>query len=361
MDIVEQTAMFVTTRIFPYVKPQQLKLFSFGIQALSLTPYTSLGSNARYIIANVHTAGSKIYRLVSNNNILKNFHRILISSRLVTKDSFINVDFSTFCGFQALVFAVQTRAGRALPVWNNSLTYPIEKPGSQNIFVLDEIKKFGETIGFFPVFVFDRGFWIPCVMKFLLERKILFYLRIKQGQHLEWIQGDGNKNKKRKRKKNKKGKKRTALMIGGATKDAHISLFGYKMRLIISPPPGLQINKKKKQNTERWYILTNDVDSSREEILRIYKTRFEIEETFKDMKHIEQLKVLHIKTIKTFTILLWFATLAFWLAYWRGGTRYEKQAESKKKRSFFRIFWEDLQRAFRIERLNLAIGISAPG
>jgi len=204
MNIVEQTGMFVTTRIIPFVKPQQLKLFSFGLQALSLTPYKSLGSNARQIVANVHTASSKIYRVVSNDKMLKNFHRILIASELVTKTSYVNVDFSTFCGFQALVFAVQTGIGRALPVWNNSLTYPIDKPGSQNIFVLDEIKKLGETIGFSPRFVFDRGFWIPCVMKFLLERKIIFYLRIKQGQHLEWIRESGRKNKKQKRKKNKK-------------------------------------------------------------------------------------------------------------------------------------------------------------
>lgn len=358
MDIVEQTGMFVTTRIIPFVKPQHLKLFSFGIQALSLTPYASLGSNARQIITNIHTASSKIYRLVSNKTMLKNFHKILIASELVTKTSYINVDFSTFCGFQALVFAVQTRIGRALPVWNNSLTYPIEKPGSQNIFVLDEIKKFGETIGFFPKFVFDRGFWIPCVMEFLLKHKIIFYLRIKQGQHLEWIQGSGKKSKKRKKRK---GKKLTAIMIGIQTKDAQINLFGYKMRLIISPPPPPQANKKKKQNTERWYILTNDIYSLREEILQIYNTRFEIEETFKDMKHIEQLKVLHIKTIKTFTILLWFATLTFWLAYWRGNTRNEKQTTPKKKLSFFLIFWEDLQRAFRIERLNIVVGISAPG
>ncbi len=356
MDIVEQTGMFVTTRIFPFVKPQHIKLFSFGVQALTLTPYNSLGSNARHIIDNISTASSKIYRLVSNKRMLKNFHRILKASGLINRSSFINIDFSTFCGFQALVFAVQTRIGRALPVWNNSLTYPIEKPGSQNIFVLDEIRKFGETIGFFPRFVFDRGFWIPCVMKFLLESKIIFYLRIKQGQHLEWVQG-----KRGKRGKREKRKTRTAFLIGTETKDAHIRLFGSKMRLIVSPPPPKQTNRKKKQNTERWYILTNDTASIRENILQIYNTRFEIEETFKDMKHIEKLKVLHIKTIKTFTILLWFATLAFWFAYWRENVRNEKQTQPKKKRSFFRIFWEDLQRAFRIERLNSVVGISAPG
>src|SRR5260370_40684158 len=98
-----------------YVKPQQLKLFSFGLQALSLTPYISLGSNARHIIANTHTASYKIYRLVSNKTLLKNFQRMLTASGLVTKNSCINVDFSTFCGFQALVLAVQTGQGTALP------------------------------------------------------------------------------------------------------------------------------------------------------------------------------------------------------------------------------------------------------
>lgn len=355
MNIVEQTSRFVTTRILPFVRPQHLKLFSFGIQALSLTPYTSLGSNARQIITNVSTAGSKIYRLVSNKKMLKNFHKILTTSGIVTRDSFVNVDFSTFCGFQALVFAVQTGKGRALPVWNNSLTYPIEKPGSQNIFVLEEIKKFGACLGFFPGFVFDRGFWIPCVMKFLMEQKHPFYLRIKQGQHLEWMP------QRKRRKKEKQRKTRTALLIGAETKDARITLFGYKMRLIVSPPPPKQKNSKKTQNTERWYILTNDLESERVDILKIYKTRFEIEETFKDIKHIQKLKILHLKMISTFTILLWFTSLAFWLAYWKESLSQTKQTKPKKKRSFFRIYWEELQQAVRIDLLNRVVGIVPPG
>src|SRR5260370_35295047 len=114
MDIVEQTAMFVTTRILPSVKPQQLKLFSFGLQALSLTPYQSLGSNARHIIANTHTASSKIYRRVSNKTLLKNFQKMVTVSRLVKKKSFINVDFSPFCGFQPLHCVAKTGEGAAV-------------------------------------------------------------------------------------------------------------------------------------------------------------------------------------------------------------------------------------------------------
>lgn len=200
MDIVGQTHLFVTTKILPSVKKKHRVLFTFGIKALTLTTYDSLESNARQLVENTGTASSKIYRLVSNKTMNQNFHR-LVSIMGITKDSLINVDFSTFCGFQVLAFAKQTGKGRALPVWNDCLTYPIEKEGSQNTFVLEQIQRFGKILGFFPLFVFDRGFWIPCVMKFFLKRNILFYLRIKKGQHLQWISEKKEKENRKRREK----------------------------------------------------------------------------------------------------------------------------------------------------------------
>lgn len=316
-------------------------MFSFGIAALSLTSYDSLGSNARMVVKNISTAASKIYRLVSNKTLVSNFHRLVVAIGFVKKTSLINVDFSTFCGFQALCFGVQTGNGRAIPVWNNCITYPITFAGSQNIFVLEEIKKFGKCLGFFPSFVFDRGFWIPIVMKFFLKQHIHFYLRIKQGQELLWTE---------------KKEKIKAKIIGKQTKDGVISVFGYKMRLIVSPPPPKQTNPKKAQNSQRWYIITNDLEKTKEEILMIYATRFEIEETFKDYKHIQKLKVLHIKKKETFTLLLWFATIAFWIAWWVNEKRTESNVNLKKKRSFFRIFWEELQYALRTSGMQQVIG-----
>lgn len=346
MSILGQTRKFVTNRILSVVKPKHQRLFSFGLQALSLTPYDSLGSNARQIVKNVCTANSKIYRLVTNKMLVHNFFKLVQTSGLLARNSLVNIDFSTFCGFQTLVFAVQTGNGRALPVWLNCITYPITNVGSQNIFVLDEIKAFGKLLGFFPSLVFDRGFWIPCVIQFLLKHNILFYLRIKQGQELFWEKG---------RKKVK------AKTIGSYTKDAAITIFGYKLRLIVSPLPVKEKNPKKKQNRERWYIITNDMQTTKQAILVIYKTRFEIEETFKDYKHIQKLKVLRIKKRETFVILLWFASLAFWLAWWVNGIKNEKQVHPKKKRSFFRIFWEEIQQAFRIESLNCVVRLATSG
>jgi hypothetical protein len=349
MNIVGQTKKFVSIRLLPYVKSKHRIQFAFGLQALTLTPYESLGSNARLVVANVATASSKIYRLVSNKTIVANFHRLVRESGLVRRTSLVNVDFSTFCGFQALCFGVQTGEGRALPVWNASITYPITFVGSQNIFVLEQIKTFGKTLGLYPRFVFDRGFWIPIVMKFLLQNNILFYLRIKKGQTLFW---------------NGKGTNKKVHSIGKYTKDTTIMLFGYQMRLVVSPPPPKQINPKKEKNTQRWYILTNDRESKRDAILLFYATRFEIEETFKDYKHIQKLKVLRIKTITTFTILLWFASVAQWLAWWTKGKQVvkpENRVHPKKKRSFFRIFWEELQRALRQEGLKRIAILPASG
>ncbi len=342
MNIVGQTRKFVTRKILTSIKPKHQSLFSFGIKALSFTPYDSLGSNARIVVENISTASSKMYRLVSNKTIVNAFPKLVALSGFVRRSSLVNVDFSTFCGFQALCFGVQTGEGRAIPIWNNCITYPIKFVGSQNLFVLSEIKRFGKCLGFYPGFVFDRGFWIPIVMKFMLEKKIIFYLRIKQGQELSWVKRKGIDIQKAKK-------------IGRYTKDAGIKLFGYKMRLIVSPPPPKQTNPKKPQNTQRWYIITNDMNTSREDILIIYKTRFEIEEVFKDYKHIQKLKNLRIKTKETFTILLWFATIAFWVAWWTQGLKSGEHIHPKKKRSFFRIFWEELQLNLRRKQLNLLV------
>src|SRR5579859_4426499 len=106
MSIIGQTKQFVMQRVLSSVKPKHQSLFSFGIQALRLTPYDSLGSNARLIIKNTATAASKIYRLVSNKTLVQNFPKLVALSGLVQRASIVNVDFSTFCSFQALCFGV---------------------------------------------------------------------------------------------------------------------------------------------------------------------------------------------------------------------------------------------------------------
>ena len=351
---MKHSISLVSSNILPQVKIKHQKLFQFGISAFSLSSFTSLNSNARTVIENVNTASSKVYRLVSNEGILKDFNTLLKNSKLVHEKSLVNVDFSTFCGFETLAFATQTQSGRAIPVWANCITYPVEEVGSQNIFVLAQIELFASVLGFYPSFVFDRGFWIPDMMKFFLNGHIPFYLRIKKGNYFEVTNTSSNTSGKP-----GKPKKLKAVKIGDFSKDTTVTIFKHKMRLIVSPPPPKVKIKNKKQSKERWYILTNDFDSTREDILDIYRHRFEIEETFKDVKHVCDLKKFFISKILTFRILLWFFCLSFWLAYWCSLTKqlssiyFPNYVHPKKKRSYFKIWWEEIQRLVKKPSLDL--------
>lgn len=352
INVLNYSAQLLNNQILPNISAKHQGLFKFGIQSLSFSPFSSLNSNARMVIANESTATSKIFRLTSKERILNYFPKLLTKLNLVNKTSLVNVDFSTFCGFETLAFGVQTNEGRAIPIWANCITYPIKEVGSQNIFVIDEIKRLSLSLGFYPRFIFDRGFWIPDMIKFFLKDRITFYLRIKAGKLLEWSDSQGNL------------KKISALKISKYTKDATVTLnlksheyknHQYKLRLVISPPPPNITQKGKKRNKERWYILTNDLSSSREKILDIYKHRFEIEETFKDLKHVSKLKKFFIKKKLTFKILLFFACLAFWVAYLcrRFTNLISTTHHPKKKRSFFKIWWEEIQRQGRKPLLTI--------
>ena len=342
INVLKQSVKLIGNNILPNISPKHQGLFKFGISAFSLTVFSSLNSNARMVVENINTASSKAFRLVSNQKVLDNFPKLLVSSNLVTNTSLVNIDFSTFCGFETLSFGVQTNEGRAIPVWANCLTYPIKEVGSQNLFIIDEIKKLGSCLGFYPRFVFDRGFWIPDMVKFFLGDQITFYLRIKQGKLLEETGG----------------RIKSARALGKRAKDTSINLYGHTLRLIVSPPPPKQLIKKEGKKAEKWYILTNDLKSLREDILTIYYHRFEIEETFKDLKHIAKLKKFFIKKILSFRILLNFICLGFWLAFWCFQLRkladitFYTLTHPKKRRSFFKTWWESIQ---RLQRVNLKL------
>ncbi len=122
-------------------------------------------------------------------------------------------------------------------------------------------------------------------------------------------------------------------------KDASVQLFGLTLRVIRSP--------KSRRAKEPWYILTNDLTSSRNKIVKIYYHRFEIEETFKDMKHIFELKRTHLTNPNSLKILLWFVSLGIALLY--KATKPTKQSvvatNPKKQTSWLRQAYETYQQA----------------
>lgn len=328
MSILRQSRRLIQDRFLPHVTPKHKELFQFGIKAFSLRPFVSLNSNARTIIQNRNTAESKVYRLVTKEGFAASFLKIIKAIGIITKDSWVVGDFSSFCGFETLAFGWQTRLGRAIPIYANAITYPIREETSQNLFIIEQIKILVKALGLCPKLVFDRGFAIPSLIAFLVSKGAIFYIRIKEGKSYQIEKNDPVKR----------------LVRNAKTKDFTCLVYDTALRIVVSDNP--------KNGNPPWYILTSDFTSSREEVLQTYYYRFEIEETFKDLKHVYDLKNLQIKTIQTFTTILWFLTLGFWIIELLGLTtsyaNRKLQVHKKKALSFVRQFLEAIQLEFSL-------------
>jgi hypothetical protein len=284
MDIMHQRCtLFKDMRT--HVPLKLWKLFTLGYWSLSCERVMSIRGNARTILSSAMEAKSKAYRLLANVNLRHALPRLLPHMGLVTKESVVAIDFSTFGHFQVLMFAVQTRNGRAIPVYFDIITYPIEKD-SQNLFVIRTIEAFVTLVGFRPKLVFDRGFACPSLIKHLAKNKHIFYIRLKGGKRV--MGSDGNMCHVR------------AL----TSTDARVQAYDLTLRIITSNNP--------KNGNEPWYLLTNDMRSSRETVIRHYYFRFEIEEFFKDAKWLQGLEHTRFQKIESVTTLLWFVLIGWW-------------------------------------------------
>ena len=73
--------------------------------------------------------------------------------------------------------------------------------------------------------------------------------------------------------------------------------------------------RKNRRAREPWFILTNDFHSSRSKIIKVYYHRFEIEETFKDIKHIWEYKRTRLRKPNSLKVLLWLVCIGIALLY----------------------------------------------
>lgn len=131
-----------------------------------------------------------MYRLLKNETMQTVGATILNSFSWITTKSMVNVDFSTFSAgwmypeFQVLTFGLQTQLGRAVPLFFDIIQYPIKTAGSQNIFIIQAIKKLKSILGFYQQFILDRGFAILFLIDFFIQEGITFYVRSKSGKTL---------------------------------------------------------------------------------------------------------------------------------------------------------------------------------
>lgn len=292
MDIVRASAQFlqIVTPVFPR---KVRRLVTFGYQALSLQRIQSVNSNARSVNPNRKTAETKAYRLAKSRLLRSSFPKLVGHLGLVHDGDRIAVDFSDFGIVQVLMFAKQTNGGRALPIWFKVLPYGWTKETSQNTFVNGAIGEFMTTVDRKVSLVFDRGFAAPTIVEYLCVNRILFVLRIKAD----------------KRVFGRKGGTKARLMPAGLHP---IWAYGNRLSLVVTPKPEVKRRTNGKAH-EPWYLLTNDLGLTATKVTDIYYHRFEIEEVFKDAKHLFGLETRQFKLPERLTTVLWFVCLGFWL------------------------------------------------
>ncbi len=347
-DIVAGVRQLTQHKLTPAVPKKWLPQFSFGLRAYGLRAFHSAAGNARMVVRNAATAATKTDRLLANNRLADQFGVVFDTLGLVRPGSFVNVDHSDMHGLMALVGALQTRKGRSIPcmvevTYASTTSSVSDKPKWQKFrkamtesrrvqsltgHTIDALQTMADRLGFWPRLVFDRGFANESLVTHLAAEDCIFYVRLKAGRFVEL---DGQKTVVKQLK----------------DKDATVELFGLTLRVIRSP--------KSRRAKEPWYILTNDFTSSRNKVVKIYYHRFEIEETFRDMKHIFELKRTRLQKPNSLKAILWLVSLGIAMLYLitkptkhKCGSESEHQTKPhpKKQTSWLRQAYEQLQQAY---------------
>lgn len=352
ISILRASTTIVKKQILPNVPKRWSHQVAFGTNALSLRPLTSCNANARTAAAVRSTAESKMFRLLANTSLPSALAGAVNDLRLVTAHSYVNVDHSDFNGLVALVFAVQTRIGRALPIfqqtaYSGKLSARDDVPkrtkelrakyeaqnraankktkNNETKRTIASLKALRKLLGVWPKLVFDRGFGSREIIRLLVREEATFYIRLKSSRLVE-IAGQGN------------GK--PFPIQNSKRADERVVVAGRELRVVRSPKTG--------KDDEPWYILTNDLEYSRNKVVKIYYHRFEIEETFRDTKTILGLRRTKLKNPNSLCVLLWFVILGILLLYLAGlecmGIRALRarlsQPHPKKRLSWYRILME---------------------
>lgn len=341
-NIVQDTRSLIQNKICTLVPKKWLPQVQFGLKAYSLQTFQSATGNARRVMDNANTAARKSERLLANTKLADHFGTVFDSLKLVRSTSFVNVDHSDMNGLTALVGAVQTRIGRAVPcfvetTYSDRLSARQDAPPRKKALrkarseerryqsftghTIDALQNFADRLGFWPKLVFDRGFGNESIVTHLLAEGATFYIRVKAGRYIEY---DGQKIKIQELK----------------TKDATVVLYGLTLRVIRSTKDG--------KNAEPWYILTNDSSYSRTKIVRIYYYRFEIEESFKDLKHILEFRRTRLNKPNSLKVILWLMFLGIALLYkvTKPNKQQVKHIHPKKRISWIRQALEQLHQAY---------------
>jgi hypothetical protein len=288
-------------------------------------------------------------RLLHNGGLPEALGNMVVSLGFVAPTSFVNVDHSDVNGLVALVCAVQTKAGRALPVfvataYSGKLSarddaskrtkamraaYNEQRHDKKlTAQTICDLQAFHDLLGFWPCLVFDRGFGDGKLIRFLRRNKANFHIRMRAGSLAELPGG-------------------AKALRDLASGDEIVTVAGCKLRVVRSQKQG--------RNKEPWFILTSDRKRTSRQVIKTYYHRFEIEESFRDIKSILGLRRTKLMKPLSLALLFWLVSLGILILYLAGlktfGKRTLHQMASvgltKKRLSWFRYLYEMVEQALR--------------
>ena len=266
--------------------------FASGAEAFGGRRFVSLNAAGRSLAPREATGLSRVWRLSSDKALAQRLQKALVDHHLGSRAGrvWLNIDHSSFGDFTVCVIASQTGRGRAVPFWfqiNKGKTNAAVRPLLAALEELAEQLRANPRLE--PVLVGDRWFGSARLMDFCDRAGWSFVFRTKTDKIVEtpWAE----------------------MPIDDISAyDTEIEYRRRPLRLILSKlRPGMK---------QPWWLLTN-LKASRKKLLERYAKRWEIESTFKDMKHVQTLKGIRLRSKTSLHNLLLFAALAWaWLAPW---------------------------------------------
>lgn len=337
MNTIQKVSKHVQVLAGTYVPKQLQPRFFTGVEALSTKGLASLNANGRSVSTNRWTGETRIRRTVTESRFPDLLLKVILKEFLPRKGILrLSLDHSTFGNFTLAVFAISAGKGRALPIWcvvtRSGKGHRLLKPLLRGFKLLLEQLSYDQRRRM--VVVMNRWFDIPDLLIWLDDNHLKFVVRLKADTPVgvPWVESY-----------------KTIPAGEVSLPDTPVTYHGRNWRLVRSDlKPGMK-------ETEPWFLLSNIPVSkfSRQQILRTYAKRFEIEEYFKDVKWIEGYEWHQIKKLSVARTVFSFVFLGWWLLLRAYHAIPERQkANPKKQLSWFRTIWEYWQR-IRTQPLSL--------
>lgn len=318
-----------------YITKGKARRFACGVAALSLEAFESLNAAGRSLGLNRFTGENRIRRSVTDAKLADQLQQLLVREAFACRQGYwyCSMDHSQFGPFCIAVLAISVRKGRAIPIWcqvnvsEAALVTPLLAALEALFTALAAV---APTLKL--VLVMDRWFASDKLFKLFAKYNIYFIARTKSDKRVQ-LPWDPSWWK--------------TPILEVSHEELTITYRAHKLRLVRSVlRPGMK-------DPEPWFLLTNlPEEITRRQILNRYKERFEIEEAFKDLKWLQRLEWQRVKKPEVIRNLLLFTFLGWWLL-WRYVTPAltkqtpQTRLHPKKRLSWFRLAWEELQRLLR--------------